>query len=532
MLTLALAWTCVPALSAAAPARAAQTPEADLVITKSGDESATAGGSITYNIVVTNGGPDAASNLVVTDPLPDYTEFVSAASDSGQVTFANDTLTAHFAELPAYESVAVSLVVSVRSDVPRGTVINNTATVESDAFDPETSGNTATALTFVAGPFPGDLLISEFRFRGPNGAGDEYVELYNNTDSLVQVSASGNSAGWALVGSDGAVRLVIPAGTLIPARGHYLIVNSGGYSLGAYPAGAGSTATGDASYTDDIPDGGGVVLYRTSDPAMFDASHALDAVGFGSASAPYREGSGLASPVAGNVEHAFVRRLRLDTGRPQDTNDNAADFVLVATAGASPPAGAQLGAPGPENTQSPTARARQFTTSLIEPAAAPADSPNRVRTGTGDSGTLSIRRRFTNDTGQPVTRLRFRVVDVTTLGTPVAVGPQADLRLLTSGDMTVTTSRGTFVVQGTMLEQPPLQHAGGGVNTSVTIELPAGGLATDETVAVQFLLNIVKVGRFRFFIIIEALNEQTAEELSLPAEGPPPFLPAGPRERN
>src|SRR5689334_8635204 len=76
----------------------------------------------------------------------------------------------------------------------------------------------------------GDMLISEFRLSGPLGSGDEYVELYNATSSVITVSASDASAGWALAASDGVARFVIPNGTVIPAHGHYLGVGSQ-YSL-------------------------------------------------------------------------------------------------------------------------------------------------------------------------------------------------------------------------------------------------------------------------------------------------------------
>jgi len=59
------------------------------------------------------------------------------------------------------------------------------------------------------------LIISEFRFRGPNGANDEFVEIYNQTDSNFTVNSSDGS-------SDGVTRFVIPNGTVIPARGHLL----------------------------------------------------------------------------------------------------------------------------------------------------------------------------------------------------------------------------------------------------------------------------------------------------------------------
>ena len=135
--------------------------------------------------------------------------------------------------------------------------------------------------------------ISEYRLRGPGGAQDEFVELYNNTDAAIIVSdptppASG-APGWAVVSSDSpaAAKFVVPNGTVIPARGHYLAANVNGYSLGAHPAGyscnAASTATPDGAYATDIPDlapgagacaapnvnGRGLALFRTANPAGF-----------------------------------------------------------------------------------------------------------------------------------------------------------------------------------------------------------------------------------------------------------------------
>src|SRR5215213_4146155 len=68
----------------------------------------------------------------------------------------------------------------------------------------------------VSVPNPGEVLINEFRFRGPNGSNDEFVELYNNTSSTVYVGVADGSSGWALVGSDGVTRFVVPTGTVIP----------------------------------------------------------------------------------------------------------------------------------------------------------------------------------------------------------------------------------------------------------------------------------------------------------------------------
>src|SRR5207249_1140568 len=98
---------------------------------------------------------------------------------------------------------------------------------------------------------------------------------------------------------------VIPNGTVIPAHGHYLGVNSVGYSLAAYPAGNGTSATGDATYTTDIPDNAGIALFKSATPANFTLANRLDAVGATSeANTLYKEGTGYRSD-------AILDRLQL-----------------------------------------------------------------------------------------------------------------------------------------------------------------------------------------------------------------------------
>src|SRR6185436_4367616 len=90
-------------------------------------------------------------------------------------------------------------------------------------------------------------------------------------------------AGWAIAASDGVVRFVIQNGTIIPARGHFLGVNSNAYSLDSYPSGnAGAeptTASGDATYETGIPDNVGIAIFRTSETSNFSIATRLDAVG-------------------------------------------------------------------------------------------------------------------------------------------------------------------------------------------------------------------------------------------------------------
>ncbi|HEX8844757.1 MAG TPA: hypothetical protein VF791_08950 [Pyrinomonadaceae bacterium] len=358
------------------------------------------------------------------------------------------------------------------------------------------------------------LIISEFRFRGPGGQSDEFVELYNINSSPYTVIADDESDGLALVASDGLTRFIIPAGTVIPGHGHYLAVNSVGYSLGGYPAGSGSAASGDAVYVLDIPDRGGIALFKTTNPAFFNEDYRVDAVGYSTAPALYREGAGFpasAAETSFNIQYSFYRELI--SGTPQDRNDNVADFRGVETNGTNTGAGQRLGAPGPENLSSPIATgSSRIQVTLLDPAVATDQPPNRVRDTTPNPenlspfGTMSIRRTFKNISGVNITRLRFRIIDVTTYPPPSTA--TADLRAINSGGIVVTRSDGSNVfVGGTTLETPPTQFIGGGWNSTMSVDTVSASqpLAPGASINVQFLLGVQQTGTFRFFIIIEAL---------------------------
>jgi hypothetical protein len=403
----------------------------------------------------------------------------------------------------------------------------------------------ACALSFASLPAPvraqaaapSPLLISEFRFSGTN-VQDEYVELYNNTDSPLTVTSSDGSAGWAVASNDSGtvtVRRVIPNNTVIPARGHYLLATSpfiGGYQLTGY-------AVPDTFMTADISNGAGLAVFTTATPANFSAATRLDAVGFSNVTDTlYKEGAGLApsggiAPTTSN--YCFVRDL--SSGRPKDTNDNASDFKLVST-DAAVLGGVQsiLGSPGPEALASPIDRTASFSVTLFDTTQSAGAPPNRERDFTPDpannspQGTLTIRRRITNNTGANVTRLRFRVIIIT--GFPRQGTDTADLRVRTSSDTTVNAQP----VSGTVVEAPSVSN-NGGLNTSLAVpsvttgpvssdEPAAGGddatatggvpvyedtvglaapLANGSSLNVQFLLGVVQPGKFRFYVNIEAL---------------------------
>jgi Calx-beta domain len=385
----------------------------------------------------------------------------------------------------------------------------------------------------------GTVLISELRTSGPNGAGDDFVEIYNNSDSPHTVNDPSGGYGLFKMGADCNANPiligVIPNGTVIPARGHYLFVGST-YSLGNY--GGTGAGNGDQVLTEDIENDRNVGLFSTTSLVNLSTQTRLDAVGFGTntggACDLLREGTTL-TPVSGSVlDHSFFRDECGKKGNPAsfgpcptggfvaDSNVNNDDFIFGDTSATVTPAGQRLGAPGPQNLLAPRLNL-SIPALLLDATQGSPSAPNRIRSGApvtnGTNGTLTIRRRFVNNTGAPITRLRFRIVDFSAF--PVS-GVTADLRALDSLTVTVpnvndpatcaatgtpTTAPCSVTVFGTTLEQPPAQSKGGALNSSLsagTITVPTP-LAPGQSINLQFVLGVEKTGSFKFFFNIEAL---------------------------
>jgi hypothetical protein len=366
------------------------------------------------------------------------------------------------------------------------------------------------------------LIISEFRVRGPSGANDEFVEIYNNSNTSTTV-ASQVGSGFAVAASDAVVRCTIPNGTVIPGRGHFLCTNSVAYSLGGY-------ATGDATYTTDIPDNAGIALFNNNVPANFILANRLDAVGSTSeANTLYKEGTGYPALTPFSIDYAFVRDACGQQGSitnltpcpltvgVADTGNNAVDFYFVDTNGTSAGAGQRLGAPGPENLASPIQRNASFAVGLPDSCVDGSLPPNQIRDLTSvpaqnsTFGTIELRRTIFNNTGANVTRLRLRVTQQTTFPAPSGT---ADLRTRTTADTTDNFSNlpcgtGTSVITvlGTTLEQPPSQPNGGAFNGSFSVGTVTLGtpIPPGNPVIVRFLWGVQQTGKFRIALNIEVL---------------------------
>ena len=99
---------------------------------KSGDK-VSAGEELTYTITLTNNGEIGATNIVLKDPIPGHSKFVSA-SDNGVFDFDSDMVTWDIGNLAVEESKEVQLVVKIGSTTQVDKLIINAA---SYTYQPE-----------------------------------------------------------------------------------------------------------------------------------------------------------------------------------------------------------------------------------------------------------------------------------------------------------------------------------------------------------------------------------------------------------
>src|SRR3954453_10939391 len=103
--------------AAALFAAAANAQTADLVVSKSGPESVTAGDTFDYSVFVFNSGSSTAQNVTVTDTLPSGTTFVALHASSTLFNCTTPavgaggtvTCTAATFELEAETSITISV---------------------------------------------------------------------------------------------------------------------------------------------------------------------------------------------------------------------------------------------------------------------------------------------------------------------------------------------------------------------------------------------------------------------------------------
>lgn len=211
--------------------------DADLSITKTDSpDPVVQGNNLTYTITVTNNGPLAATNVVVTDNLPAKSDidFVSATSAAGSCDMKGNTVTCNLGTLANGATATVTIVVKAKHS---GT-LSNTATVASPE-DNTPANDSATATTTVTKPGkPNKPVKASCAAPTITGtAGDDVITGTSGADVIVtytgndQVFAGG---GGDLVCTDGGADVVFGNGagdTLIGGSGPDRLVGGKGGDL-------------------------------------------------------------------------------------------------------------------------------------------------------------------------------------------------------------------------------------------------------------------------------------------------------------
>ncbi|MDQ0614159.1 putative repeat protein (TIGR01451 family)/LPXTG-motif cell wall-anchored protein [Microbacterium sp. W4I4] len=112
----------------------------DLAIAKSGPESVGAGGSVTYELTVTNNGPGVSSGYIVKDTIP--APLTGATTPDSACTVTAGTLTCTGGRLAVGASAIYTVTASAPSGATSGTV-TNTATVAGNERDLVSANNTS-----------------------------------------------------------------------------------------------------------------------------------------------------------------------------------------------------------------------------------------------------------------------------------------------------------------------------------------------------------------------------------------------------
>jgi len=122
---------------------------ADIDVTMSDSpDPVIAGQNITYTVTVSNSGPDAATNVVLTDAVPAGTSFVVGTVSQGTINESAGVVTASLGTINASSSATFTLVVTVNPNVADGAIVTNTATATS-ATDVTPANNSDTEGTQV-----------------------------------------------------------------------------------------------------------------------------------------------------------------------------------------------------------------------------------------------------------------------------------------------------------------------------------------------------------------------------------------------
>ena len=133
--------------SASATALVTGVPVADIAVAMAvSSDQVSAGSNLTYSVTVTNGGPDQASGIILTDTLPSGVTVVSMSPSKGTCTLdGTGVINCDLGNLASGEIATVTVVVTAKS----GGSLANRAAVTSIGSDPIPANNSASVTSTV-----------------------------------------------------------------------------------------------------------------------------------------------------------------------------------------------------------------------------------------------------------------------------------------------------------------------------------------------------------------------------------------------
>ncbi|TMK94334.1 MAG: DUF11 domain-containing protein, partial [Actinobacteria bacterium] len=122
-------------------------PSADLSVTKTDSpDPVHVGQNLTYTIKVTNNGPDAATGVTATDPLPKNTGNGTVSTTQGTCSISKATVSCSLGTIASGGTVTITINVKPSS---KGQITNTVSVSSASPPDPNTANNKATATTTV-----------------------------------------------------------------------------------------------------------------------------------------------------------------------------------------------------------------------------------------------------------------------------------------------------------------------------------------------------------------------------------------------
>gem|GEM_PF-990986 len=170
-----------------------------------------------------------------------------------------------------------------------------------------------------------NVVISEIQTNGDgtSAADDEFIELYNPTNSSVAIGS------WSIQVRGGAsstfTKRNFPSGASIPAHGYYLIVTSSGYN--------GSTSGDLSQGTFTLSATGATVALVNGQTTLSTGTESsiVDKVAYGTGTTLSPESSATSAPAANGSIERKPGASDSTNGNGEDTDNNANDFALRST---------------------------------------------------------------------------------------------------------------------------------------------------------------------------------------------------------